>query len=467
MTKIALINPDYYDQIFAVSKVRAAITRGTIPLGLASIAASLLNDCHEVRVWDLNMMNDPSGYLDKALAEFKPEIVGITSTTPIINKAYEIAALIKKVNCDLLIVAGGPHPSALPEEVLNESEIDCVVRGEGEFVVNDIAQRKAFESIPNIVYKEGGNIKRSKVQDWTINNVDTLPFPAYELFDIKRYYQPRISSRGAPMGYLETSRGCYGRCIFCNKNIHGYRMRMKSPERVIEEIERMIRLGFKEIQIIDDIFTADMKRAYEICEKIIKKNIKFTWYPRGGIRVDRVSPELLRIMKKAGCYRIPFGIETGSQRIMDAVKKGISLEQAEKAVAMAKREGLETECYFMLGLPTETEEDIEATINFAIKLDPDYVKFAITIPLPGTEMFGAMQARGQIKTRDWKKYNFSASPKELYDHDTLSWETIERYYDISHRRFYFRTPYILRMAAKTVADGTLLDHVKAFLNTRW
>ena len=242
---------------------------------------------------------------------------------------------------------------------------------------------------------------------------------------------------------------------------------MKSPDRVIEEMERMLVLGFREIHIIDDLFTADMKRAYEICEKIIKNKLKFPWYPRGGIRVDRVSPELLKIMKRAGCYRIPFGVESGSQRIIDAVKKGISLEQAEKAVAMAKREGFETECYFMLGLPTETEDDIKKTIDFSIKLDPDYAKFAITIPLPGTKMFEDMNAKGQIKTRDWEKYNFSVPPKELYDHDSLSWETIEKYYDLSHRRFYFRPGYIIRMAVKTILNGTLLAHIKAFLKTRW
>ena len=229
----------------------------------------------------------------------------------------------------------------------------------------------------------------------------------------------------------------------------------------------MLNMGFKELHIIDDIFTANQERAYAICEEILKRSLKFPWYPRGGIRVDTVNPELFKIMKMAGCYRIPFGIESGSQRIIDHVRKKFKIEQAENAVKMAKQAGLETECYFMLGLPTQTPEDIEDSIDFAIKLDPDYTKFAITIPLPGTKMFDDMDAKGQIKTREWEKYNFSISPKDIYDHDTLSWEEIDYYYNISHRKFYFRIRYVFRMIVKTILNGSFLGHLKAFFQTKW
>ena len=242
---------------------------------------------------------------------------------------------------------------------------------------------------------------------------------------------------------------------------------MKSPGRVVDEMERMLSLGFREIHIIDDIFTADMKRAYAICEEILRRNLDFPWYPRGGIRVDRVSPELLRIMKKAGCYRIPFGIESGSQRILDIAKKKITIEQAETAVKMAKSADMETECYFMIGLPNETEEEIKKSLALAIKLNPDYVKFAITVPLPGTPMFAEMEKNGQIKTRDWEKYNFSISPRELYNHDTLSWEVINKYYNQAHRKFYFRISYVLRMIGHTLRNGTFFSHIKAFMQTKW
>ncbi len=467
MSKVILINPSYYKEIFGESKVRGALNRGTTQLGLACISAQLLKNGHEVKILDLNIYDSPDEKLRKVVSEFKPDFAGITSTTPLIYKAYSIATAIKAIKKDSIIIAGGPHPSALPEEVLRESEIDCVVKGEGDFILADIVENRFSPDIPNITYKVDGEIKKSLVQDYSIADLDSLPYPAYELFDIKSYSQPLISSRRAPLGYIETSRGCYAKCIFCNKNIHGFKVRMKSPLRVVDEMEKLLKLGFRELHIIDDIFTANMDRAHKICEEIIRRGLKFPWYPRGGIRVEKVNPELLRIMKRAGCYRIPFGIESGSQRVIDVINKKIMLAWAEKAVAMAKDAGLETECYFMLGHPTETEEDILKSIEFAIKLDPDYAKFALTIPLPGTPMFDDMMAKGQIKTKDWSKYNFSVSPRDLYDHDTLSWEVLEKYLDISHRRFYFRLSYILRMIVKTILNGTFLGHLKAFLKTRW
>ncbi len=468
MAKILLINPNYYEAIFSKSKVKGAISKGTIPLGLACIAAPLVNKGHEVKLLNLNLADDSVQSLKSMLSEYRPDVVGITATTPLIKSVYTLATDIKRFDQNILVVAGGPHPSALPAEVLAESELDCVVKGEGDYIFARLVEEGLSPALPNVFYKnERGEIITPNNQHAMVEDLDELPFPAYELFDIKNYYQPRISSRKQPLAYLETSRGCYARCIYCNKNIHGFKVRMKSPMKVVDEMERTLNLGFQEIHIIDDIFTANMTRAYQICEEILRRGLDFPWYPRGGIRVDRVNPELLKIMKKAGCYRIPYGIESGSQRILDVIKKSITLEQAEDAVAMAKQAGLETECYFMIGLPTETVEDIEKSIDFAIKLDPDYTKFAITIPLPGTPMFTDMEKDGRIKTHNWDKYNFAIPPRELYDHDTLSWKDMDRYYTLSHRKFYFRPRYILRMIYKTIRNGTFWGHVKAFLQTRW
>lgn len=467
MSRIALINPNYYGDIFAKSKVRSAILPGVVPLGLACIAAPLIKGGHEVKILDLNIEKFPEAYLQKEIKEFNPQFAGITSTTPLIKKAYNITKLIKRINKEIFVVAGGPHPSALPCEVLKESDIDCVVRGEGDIVFKSIIENGISDNINNIFFKRESKIISSRVQNSFIEDLDSLLTPAYGLLDIGKYHQPRIASRRSPLAYLETSRGCYGGCIFCNKNIHGFKMRMKSVLHVVDEMEEVLNIGFKEIQIIDDIFTADMRRAYAICEEILRRGLKFVWYPRGGIRVDRVNAELLKIMKRAGCYRIPFGIESGSQRIIDLVDKKITLQQAEEAVAMAKKAGLETECYFMLGLPTEQEEDIKKTIDFAILLNPDYAKFAITIPLPGTQMFDMMEAKGQIKTRDWDKYNFAISPRELYNHDTLSWEVIDKYYSVSHKKFYFRINYIFKMFYRTLRNKTLFAHIKAFIGTKW
>ena len=171
-------------------------------------------------------------------------------------------------------------------------------------------------------------------------------------------------------------------------------------------------------------------------------------------------------MKKSGCYRIPFGIESGSQRVIDAIKKRITLAQAENAVRLSKEAGLEVECYFMIGLPTETENDILSSISFARKLDPDYVKFAITLPFPGTEMFDEMVKSNRIKSFNWPDYNFSA-PHNVYEHDTLNWKQIEYFYAKCHRDFYLRPGYLIKSFCRSIKNGQFTTHLKAFLRTRW
>ena len=466
-TKILLINPDYYENIFQNSKVRSALERGLIPVGLASISGALIQKGCDVKILDLNLLGNSYENVSNTINIFKPEIVGITATTPIIYKLYKLAEHIKKIDSQIIVIAGGPHPSAMPEEILKESLVDCVVKGEGEFTMTSIIENGILESIPNIYFKDNGNIIESIKSSAHIKDLDILPFPAYHLFNIDQYKQPKIASRKEPMGYLETSRGCYGKCIFCNKNIHGFKYRVKSATKVVDEIEKMLEIGFKEIQIIDDVFSAKKKRVYEICEEINKRNLQFPWYPRGGLRVETVDYDLLYAMKESGCYRVPFGIETGSERILKVIKKGITLEMAEKAVNAAKKAKLETECYFMMGHPTETEEDIKKTIKFALKLDPDYVKFAITIPLPGTELFDIMMANRQIKTKNWEKFTFSTSPSEIYIHDVLSWKLIDKYMNYAYRKYYFRRAYIFRMLFNTIKNKTFFGHVKAFINTKW
>lgn len=467
MAKALLINPAYYADIFSRANVRAAILPGTPPLGLACVAAGLLAAGHEVKILDLNVSDDPESALERETRAFAPQYAGITATTPLIKKAGVIAAKLKAINPGIYVLAGGPHPSALPEETLKENLIDCVVRGEGDFVFSKIIETGPNRDIPNIFYKRDGRIISAKTQGALTEDLDTLPFPAYTLLDPSKYRQPRLSARKSPLAYMETSRGCYGRCIFCNKNICGFRMRMKSPARVVDEMEHLLGLGYGEIHVIDDIFTADMARAGAVCAEIIKRGLVFPWYPRGGLRVDRVNPGLLAAMKKAGCYRIPFGVESGSQRVLDVVDKKITLEQAERAVKMAKEAGLETECYFMLALPTETEEDMRKSIAFAVKLDPDYAKFSIAIPLPGTPMFDKIRADGRLKTLDWSKYNFSTPPRELFTHDVLTPETIDRYRRLAYRKFYFRPGYAAKTLFRTIKDGTFMYHIKAFFQTRW
>jgi anaerobic magnesium-protoporphyrin IX monomethyl ester cyclase len=465
--KVLLINSDYFKEVYGKSKQKGVLSRGIPILGLACIAAPLVKSGHDITILDLNLYDNPKEILIRKLNELRPDVIGLTATTAIVHKIIDIAKVAKEILPHVTIVAGGPHSTAVPEDLLKNSGIDIVVLGEGDKIFQSIVESENMKDIPNIYYKDNGKIVHSNILNESINDLDLLQFPAYFLYDIHKYIMPKIFARKSPIAFMETSRGCYSHCVYCNKNIHGYKLRQKSPERVVDEMEYILNLGFKEIQIIDDVFTADMKRAYTICEEILKRGLKFPWYPRGGIRVDRVSMELFSIMKKAGCYRIPFGIESGSQRVIDVIKKRITLEQAENAVRFSKEAGFEVECYFMIGLPTETEDDILKSIDFAKKLDPNYVKFSIAIPLPGTEMFDEMMKNNRIKSLRWSDYNFAITPSVLYEHDNLSWEQLEYYYAKCHRDFYLRPRYIAKSFYNSVKNGLLLANINAFLKTKW
>ncbi len=464
--KILLIILPYYEQIFNKSIVKAVVSKGTILLGLAAIAASLKKQGVKVKILDLNLEINPDFILNKELREFFPDYIGISLTTPLFNLAKFYARLIKSKLKDVVLIAGGPHPTVLPEDFLKETDFDIVIRGEGDESIAEVIKGNNLEDIRGISYKKNGRIFSNSKRD-LIAQLDNLEFPALDLYEIGRYIHPKAVARRNPVASIETSRGCFGKCSFCNKSIFEAKYRMKSPERVIEEMQYILSLGFKEIHIVDDLFTGELNRAKTICEAIIRREVDLTWYPRGGLRVDRIDKELTVLMKRAGCYRIPLGIESGSQQVLDKMQKMITLEQVRSAVNMAKNAGLEVEGYFMLGLPGETNETIQDTLDFSLSLNLDYAKYAITVPLPGTPLFDEWDKAGYIKTHDWSKYNFAISAKELYNHPTVSWRMIEKYYKLAPRRFYWRPKFIARRFIKSIRAGTLWDDIKIAMKVQW
>jgi radical SAM superfamily enzyme YgiQ (UPF0313 family) len=446
---ILLVNPNIRC-LYPVAQFQSASDLSAVPLGLLCLAAPLLQEGHKVKLLDLNLTSHQLVTLENTLRQFKPDCVGITSSTPIIYEAYRVAGQIKKFNGYIPIVLGGAHASAMEWDAL-APEFDHIVKGEGDYALGHI-----------LIERENGSYTPVLKQNPT-GDLDSLPLPAYELLeDITKYTLSRFLCRKNPVAYLETSRGCYGKCTFCDRGVQGRKVRFKSADRVLDEMEYLLGLGYQEIQIIDDMFIADTKRAYAICDLILQRGLKFPWYPRSGVRVDKASLDLFKIMKRAGCYRIPFGVESGSQRILDSIKKEITLEQIKNAVRWAKKAGLETECFFIVGLPGETEEDLQATINFAVALNPDFAKPPqVALPTPGTEMTKKMEDNGQIKSKDWRKYHYLGNCKEIYDHDTLSWDTIDRSLKLFNRKYYFRLRYILKRGCNTLLSGKWLAHVKS------
>lgn len=451
-------------RMYDKAKVKVAVPERP-SLTFATLAAPLLERGHHVEVLDLDHVKDPDKALEAKLDDLGPDFVGITCTTPLVPEVRRITGLIRERDPKVVVGAGGPHPSAFPEETLMECGLDVVCRGEGDYVIPALVGAADWSSIPGISYRQDGRVV-SNPPTRLIDNLDSLPLPAWQIFDPSKYRTPRLSCRRNPVGTMETSRGCVFGCTYCNKTVFGRAFRAKSAKRVVDEMEYMLEQGFAEIHIMDDGFTTDLKRAKAICELIVRRGLEFPWALHNGVRVDRVDKEFMVKARAAGCYEITFGVETGDPEVLKRIQKGITFDQARQAVKWAKEAGLETLTYFMVGLPGETEESMRRTIEFALELDATYSKVSILLPLPGTPLFEEFEEKGYLKSREWGVYN-QHDPSSVYEHPNLSWEKILHYYDLFYRRYYLRPSFIWRRLKRGGLSLNLLYDAADFLRTRW
>lgn len=463
MLDVLLINPPSAFGTYEGTKV--SVYRQLFPvLSLASLAATLRENGFRTAILDLGIEPEPDQVLFERLEEARPRIVGVTCTTPLYFDALQLGKKIReKLGKDATLVVGGPHPTALPEDTLRESEYDVVAVAEADYTIVELAGGKNLADIKGISYKDGQDIKSTERRG-RVSDLDALPFPALDMFELERYKCSRLVSRKTPMSDLMTSRGCAFNCSFCGKEVYGRRFIAKSPERVIEEIKFMLSLGFKEIRVVDDMFTTDMKRAKTICEMILREGLKFPWNLAAGLRVECVDEEFLALAKRAGLYQVSVGFESGDQACLDSIDKGITIEQSIKAMEMIKKARLESVGFFMLGLPAETEESMKRTLDFAVKLMPDFAKVTITMPLPDTRLFWDWEKQGLIKSRDWTQYKLHGGGA-IYEHPTLSREKLERYYDLFYRRFYLNPRYLARRARISLMRGTFFIEMYYGLKT--
>ncbi|MBW2981159.1 B12-binding domain-containing radical SAM protein [Candidatus Woesearchaeota archaeon] len=458
--KVLLVNPPSSLRAYSKSKIKVAIPEIPI-LNLATLAGSLILAGHDVQILDLAISPSPLKDLVKKLESFNPNFVGVTCTTPLFHEAANTSREVKKINKEMVVIAGGSHPTALPEDTLLNSDIDIVVMGEGDYIICDIVKGKKLSEIKGICFRKNGKIIKNERCGY-IEDLDKLPYPAWHLFDIKKYKTPRLTSKKNPVGAIETSRGCIYNCTYCNKKIHGTHFRFKSAKRVVDEMEYMLNAGFNEIHIWEDQFSTDLPRAKKICDLIVERGLKFPWNIFTGIRVNCIDEEFLRKAKRAGCYSISFGPESGNQHLLNNIRKGITLDQCRRAFKLARKVGIETVAFFMLALPGETEETMKKTIDFAIELDPDYAKGTMTLPFPSTPLFDELDKKGLIKSKDWSLYNFH-NTTEVYTHPNLDWDTIQKYYDLFYRKFYFRPKYIARRIAKGLLNGNVFYDIYYFI----
>lgn len=465
MAKILFFNSPLRENVYIRTNV--SVGAPSYPnLTLATLAGHLIKE-HSVRVIDLDILNRYYDPLFDEIKRFKPDIVAASAKTPDYLAVKDIMYKIKKEYPDLTTIVGGVHITALPEEASKESCFDIIVIGEGDEVIPKILS-SSLKDIEGIIYREdSAGITTSNPKKGLIKDLNSMPYPAWQLFDINKYKNSRLSSRKNPVGLIETSRGCAFECNFCSKLTFGTKYRVKEYDRVVDELEFMLKCGFKEIHIVDDSFTQNINRAKRVCSEIIKRGLKFPWSLFNGIRVDMVDKEFFTLAKKAGCWQIGFGIESGDQEVLDKINKKTKLSDIETAIKLAKKADIDTFGFFIFALSGETEASMKKTIEFAKKLPLDIAKFDICIPYPGTPYYDSLKSEGRIKTEDWTKYICHQINEPLFEHPDLSWETIGFYYKKAFREFYLRPNYIMRRFFRSIKMGDILYDAQYFLKSKW
>ncbi|MBI4845295.1 MAG: cobalamin B12-binding domain-containing protein [Candidatus Omnitrophica bacterium] len=466
MAKILFFNPPARQNVYIKTNVKVGAP--SYPsLTLATLAAYLVKE-NAVKIIDLDLLSAPFHEFFEEIRLFNPDIICSTATTPNYTALEKLMSSVKKENSGIKTIVGGVHVTARPEEAYQAGCFDIIVLGEADRVIAELIKSTFNKKIPGVIFKEDSAEKIKSVgRRPLIEDLDELEYPAWHLFDIKKYKNSRLSSRKNPVGHIETSRGCAFECNFCSKLTFGMRYRVKNPQRVVDEMEYMLKCGFKEIHIADDSFTQDIKRAKEVCREIIKRGLKFPWSLINGIRVNMLDPEFLSLARQAGCWQTGFGIETGNQEVLEKISKKTTVSQIEKAVKMVHESGIETFGFFIFALSGETEKSMQDTIDLAKRLPLDTAKFDICVPYPGTRYFDELESSGNILSKDWSKYICHQVDDPLYKHQNLSWQTISRSYKKAVREFYLRPSYVLRRFIRSIRKGDFIFDILYFLQTRW
>jgi radical SAM superfamily enzyme YgiQ (UPF0313 family) len=468
--RIVLINPPRLNEMRADNPCFIEEERGFAPpLGLLYIAA-YLKEYADYRIDVIDAQAEGLGYdegFKKRIPRDDDLVVGITAMTFTLQDVLRTISMLREVEREagikIRIVLGGIHPTIYPEETLGIPGVDYVVTGEGEVSFFELCGRLAANQEPHgtrgVLFRENGAIINNGPREF-IDDIDSLPFPARRLTDIRRYYS--ILSRGKKVvTTMFTSRGCPYKCSFCDRPQLGKRFRARSAANVINEIRQCIEMGIQEIFIYDDTFTVSRQRVMEICDGIIASGLKIDWDIRS--RVDTVDREMLARLKEAGCRRIHFGVEAGTEKILKVLNKDIAKERAEDVFGECRRLHIETLAYFMIGSPSETKEDIAQTVSFALRLRPDYLHATIFTPYPGTAIYEKALRDGVIKNDYWQA--FAKNPRQdfktPYWRQGLSEEELLKLLEGFYHSFYGRPSYILTNLFKIRSAGELKRKIKA------
>lgn len=429
-----------------------------IPLGLGYLAAYLEEKQFEINIIDYQTKEITKKEVINKLFKTQPKIVGVTASTLTYKSAIDIVKTVKETLPNCLTILGGPHVTVLDEQTLKESpEVDIIVRGEGENTLLEIAEAVDNQKIKEINDIKGISLrKKSQILRTTdrpfIKDLDELPHPAFDHFDLEKY-----TISGKKYLPIITSRGCPFQCTFClASKMCGTGFRTRSPKKVADELEWLRDVHKADIfAFYDDTFTFNMNRAYKICEEIKNRNIDLPWDCR--TRVDKINPRILAKMREANCQLIHFGVESGSQKMLNSMKKGTTVEQNAKGIKMAKESGIAVAISVVVGYPGETKELLKETFDFIRKTEPDYVYVCQAIPYPGTEMYDELKKLGWKVSDDWNSYDEQSA---VFENPLISPLEIDemrgKFYDDFFSPTYFLKKSIKKdFYSKTMAHATL------------
>lgn len=396
--------------------------------------------------------------------EIKPDMVAMSIMTFNLLDALRTAKVLKLEHPNLKVCLGGPHVNLYPKETLNLPEVDYVVFGEGEKIFTRLTQALENDAEPlsfinGLGWKQNGisNINQAETE---LLDLDELPFPARHLVNVASYQH--IIGEGRQFFTIQATRGCPAACTFCD--IRKTKFRIRSPKNVVDEIAELVKMGVDDLFFVDDTITIDKKNVLAICNLIVERGIKIHF--KISARVDTINPEVVAALKKAGCYRIHFGIESATQKYLQYLQKGQTLEKVERAIKMTRQAGIGFFAYMMIGIPHETKKEMFATVDFAKKLRPDYAQFSICTPYPKVELYYQMLNEGIIPEDYWQKFAENPSPdfKIQFWNKDFTEKELRAIQDECHARFYSSPTYIMKQITqlRSWADFT----AKARMGTR-
>lgn len=444
--KVCLINTPYKD----VYKLTKAAQGKVPPTTLAYLAAYLRNNGHQISILDAHNLGIEIERIGRYIPE-DTEIAGVSSMTPSYSSSLKVLEVIKHTKPNCITVMGGPHITALPEQVMMEAaDLDFGILGEGEetfaellkVLASGVKNPEQLGQVKGIVFRKNQKAIIT-LQRELIGNLDTLPMPAYDLLNMELYEQKphhiwankKILLK--PYTNLFTSRGCPYSCTFCASSIiWGRRTRFKSPDYVLNEIDTLVhKFGVRSLYICDDTFLTNKDRAVEILNRIIARNYDLNFCCMA--RVDEIDEDLLTLLKRAHCHLIRFGVESCSQDMLEAMKKGYRVEQITEAFRICKKVGIAASASVIIGYPGETKESFFNTLKTLKKIDPVGCEFFIALPIVGTELYELACRKGYILKRDWSEWTLLPD-KPLLETEYLKPDDVLALRRKGYLAFYFR-----------------------------